>query len=93
MTIPQQGPRAARCPKCDGPLGVNDSRAAKFLGAPSIRRRRACLSDDCGHRFTTFEVSAETIDQHFEQLITALDATTKTMRESLTKLRQIINDR
>jgi len=40
------------CPNCRGWTGVIDtSKRARF-----IRRRRVC--EDCGHRFTTYEVQA-----------------------------------
>lgn len=40
------------CPKCSSVTSVTNSRPT--AGHESVRRRRQC--DECGHRFTTFEV-------------------------------------
>lgn len=48
-----------RCPKCnDGKCGVCDTRPLE--GGAVRRRRYAC---ECGHRFTTYEMEAETTSQ------------------------------
>lgn len=46
-----------QCPKCDGAVGVIDSRPTRFIGAQAIRRRRVCKV--CDHRFTTMEIEAD----------------------------------
>ncbi|HEV2952854.1 MAG TPA: transcriptional regulator NrdR [Candidatus Dormibacteraeota bacterium] len=43
-----------RCPYCGHPdLKVVDSRDSEI--GEAIRRRRECLNDECGQRFTTYE--------------------------------------
>lgn len=54
-------PRDYQCPRCAGSLAVIDSRATVFAGESSIIRRRKCLTETCGHRFTTYEVTESTI--------------------------------
>ena len=47
-----------RCPKCgEDNSAVTDSRASARY--PGIRRRRQCLS--CHHRWSTYEIKAETL--------------------------------
>lgn len=41
------------CPSCGGRTRTLESRKAE--GGAAVRRRRECLSADCGRRFTTFE--------------------------------------
>lgn len=41
------------CSECGGKIGVVESRSL----AQAVRRRKKCLT--CGHRTTTYEVSAE----------------------------------
>lgn len=46
-----------RCPAC----GSSDSRVLESRPTDdSIRRRRECLNESCGHRFTTYERVEET---------------------------------
>jgi hypothetical protein len=48
-----------RCPACSAPGSkVFDSRAVRTINA--LRRRRQCLS--CRHRWTTFEIVADTVE-------------------------------
>jgi hypothetical protein len=54
------------CPKCGGKLRVTDSRPLPFWGGPSIRRKRVC--QDCEHRFSTYEISLEALDNFAERL-------------------------
>jgi len=44
-----------RCPFCSAATEVIDSRLADELN--HIRRRRKCVSKDCGIRFSTIEVA------------------------------------
>jgi hypothetical protein len=47
---------AFKCPQCQGVVRCFDSRPGPNN---SIRRRRVCLSRDCGYRFTTYEAVIE----------------------------------
>jgi transcriptional regulator NrdR family protein len=51
---------AAFCPRCGGGSGVKDSRPTMFMEKATIRRRRRCR--DCGHDFTTYELSEEQVE-------------------------------
>jgi hypothetical protein len=52
--MPFEAPVLPTCPACQQPgIRVRESRP----NAHGTRRRKAC--DHCGHRFTTYEVSAE----------------------------------
>jgi transcriptional repressor NrdR len=46
-----------RCPRCESASRVLESRSAE--NGASVRRRRECSS--CGHRFTTYERSEQTL--------------------------------
>jgi len=53
-----------RCPNCDSDnIGVTDTRPTNLsevgLDGPTTRRRRACRN--CGHRWTSIEVTADQI--------------------------------
>lgn len=60
-----------KCPKCDGKSTVLHTRPA----AGSVNRRRECLTEGCGIRWTTREVLMD--ESH---IIDALARTRKAMR-------------
>lgn len=52
---------------CERPtLDVIDSRIAKLMNKPTVRRRRRCSS--CNYRYTTFEVGAEIVSTHLTRI-------------------------
>jgi hypothetical protein len=55
-----------RCPKCRHPSLVLDNRPSRY----SVRRRRKCAKEKCGHRWTTYEIDGETgaMFESFEKL-------------------------
>lgn len=56
--------------------GVRDSRKKNVEGVAkedfdySIRRRRICF--DCGHKFTTYEITQEQMDSHIAKQLVEL---------------------
>lgn len=52
-----------RCPKCNAQSRVAHSRTSMAQSRRDriIRRRRLCLNDECGHRWTTYELDRETL--------------------------------
>lgn len=52
----RQKTSGVHCPSCGAGLNyVSDSRISEMPGSVTVRRRRIC---GCGHRFTTFELTA-----------------------------------
>lgn len=47
--------RSFPCPTCGGHTDVVDSRPSRNVGG--VRRRRVCSAEECGHRFTTMELT------------------------------------
>jgi transcriptional regulator NrdR family protein len=43
-----------RCPVCDSKTRVIESEPSGPRG--EVRRRRACMNQPCGHRFSTLEI-------------------------------------
>lgn len=43
-----------KCPKCNGPTSVKDSRDYVYQDMETTRRRRRCRK--CGHRYSTVEI-------------------------------------
>ena len=43
-----------KCPKCNGPTSVKDSRDYVYQENETTRRRRRCRK--CGHRYSTVEI-------------------------------------
>jgi transcriptional regulator NrdR family protein len=53
-----------RCPKCQHKTDVLET----IPGAGRTRRRRRCLNDACGHRFTTLEARQEELKSEGEAM-------------------------
>lgn len=69
-----------RCPSCKGEeTMVKDSRPTALYGFPSVRRRRQCSDEACGHRFTTFEIEAGIMHER-------VGRTPEFLREKVTRL-------
>lgn len=62
-----------RCPKCKGITIVKDSRPTHIGRFEAVRRRRRCMREECGFRFTTFEAH-EDIQGDFKKLAAAQSA-------------------
>ncbi len=79
--MPEAGSNLSRCPKCDGPVTVKDSRISE--NGWRYRRRR-CM--DCAHLWTTYEVPAELLD-HLRVFIAMVHSTKSQIDhlEALTK--------
>jgi transcriptional regulator NrdR family protein len=58
-----------RCPKCQSDTRVTDSRPR----ARGVYRRRMCLSETCGHRFSTHEfIGAASLFEDIDQIRVAV---------------------
>lgn len=76
------------CPRC-GCLhsSVRDSRDAtlKIVQMPTTRRRRLC--EECGYKYTTYEVSVQMLDAYLaKEKIEHLEALANIIEESIGKL-------
>jgi len=73
---------AYRCPKCQAPTAVIETRQT---GRAEIqKRRRECISHDCGTRFNTFEVP-ESLFLEFQHGIAALES----FKEALSQINAV----
>jgi transcriptional regulator NrdR family protein len=56
--------RTVRCPKCSrNTVFTSDSRRTSVMGEDAVRRRRRCK---CGYRWSTYEVSADSMKYFLE---------------------------
>ena len=56
--------RTVRCPKCSrNAVYTTDSRRTSVMGEDAVRRRRRCK---CGYRWSTYEVSIDTVKYFLE---------------------------
>lgn len=76
-----QPPSGVACPKCGGPSVTIDSRPQ----VGSVKRRRACASDQCGQRFTTWE----TVGLHPKAEGTVLAQIVSVLRECADRIEQL----
>jgi len=67
--MPEAGSNLSRCPKCDGPVTVKDSRIT--TNGWRYRRRRC---NDCVHTWTTYEVPAELLE-HLRVFVAMVQST------------------
>jgi transcriptional regulator NrdR family protein len=75
--MPRRKDSAVSC-KCGGLTKVTDSRPA-HVGTYTVRRRRECLT--CGHRWTTYEITAEELSQALRGVISDAEAFLEATRE------------
>lgn len=71
------------CPVCGEDTKIVDSRTSR--AGESIRRRRECLV--CGHRFTTREVDAETLER-LERIARAAREVEMELRKKLKRMEE-----
>lgn len=80
-----------RCEKCGSHrIGVLDSRPVQRMKFPVIRRRRRCR--ECGHRWTTYEVSESQFDtiKKLEFLIVQIETMAREAEKARAALLEIL---
>ena len=87
-------PSADECPHC-----MSDSRVIETRKLPdAIRRRRACVSPECQHRWTTYEVAAaDSLEPgaigHGTSVVVITTSQLKAIRTALRMLDGLVGDR